>query len=120
MKRFILAVAFAVSALVVSGQMGADDKTKADEKKGGVVTALPPHPLDEAFERGRTLKDIDEGLLNNEHYAKAVKESLKAKQAVEKQRRENPRIAGPTPAQAARQKFLEVLLNEKKEPAEKN
>ena len=112
MKWFLFSVAVAVCLL--TSPMDADDKPKP----GGAVAALPPHPLDSAFEKGRTVKEIDEGLLNNEHYAKAVKEALKAKQAQEKRYKEIPNLRDASPSQVARRKFLEILLNEKQEPGE--
>ena len=66
MKWFLFSVAVAVCLL--TSPMDADDKPKP----GGAVAALPPHPLDSAFEKGRTVKEIDEGLLNNELYARVV------------------------------------------------
>lgn len=116
MKRFVTAVAAVGVAVLLVGLSGADDKPKGDDKKGGVVTALPPHPLDGAFEKAVTEKQLNEALLNDDLYKKAVKEALKAKQAQEKNYKDNPKFVGASPAQSARQAFLRVLLNEK-EPA---
>jgi hypothetical protein len=87
-------------------QDGPKDK---DKDKGGPVTALPPSDLDGAFEKATNTREIDEGLLNNALYKKAVAEALKAKQEQQKKYVEDPKLVGPTPAQAARQRFLEVL-----------
>jgi outer membrane protein TolC len=84
---------------------------KKEEKKVG---ALPPHPLDSAFENAKTARAIDEGLLNNPLFKKAVAEALKAKQEQEAKFKENPKLRDASPAQRARLKFLEVLNGEKK------
>jgi hypothetical protein len=98
----------------------ADDKKADDKAKPKAVAALPPNPLDGAFKGANSVKEIDEGLLNNAHYQKAVKEALKAKQDREAAIKKNPKMVGPTPEQAARVRFLAVLNGEKdKEPAEK-
>lgn len=84
----------------------------ADDKKP--VSALPPHPLDNAFERCNSERDLTNALLNNQLYQRAVAEALKAKRAQEAMFKANPRYVGPSPAQAARVTFLEVLMNEAK------
>jgi hypothetical protein len=91
--------------------IGALVSGQADEKK---VAALPPHPLDSAFEKAKTEKAVNEGLLNNDHFKKAVREALKRKQEQEERFRKNPKLLDATPAQAARVKFLEVLMSEMK------
>ena len=95
---FLAGTVLLVGAAIITGQ--------------NPVGALPPHPLDGAFEKATTVKGANEGLLNNEHYKKAVAEAFKAKQDVEKQRAATPNFAGPSPAQAARKKFLEILAGE--------
>src|SRR5205085_12077966 len=113
MKKFGLAVAVAVPILILVGLVCADEKPKTEDQKPGVgVTALPPHPLDKVFEKD-TEKAINEGLLNNELYKKAVTEAMKAKLEQGKKFKDNPKFVGPSPAQAARTKFLEVLRNDK-------
>jgi hypothetical protein len=82
----------------------------ADEKPK--PTALPPHKLDVGFEKASTEKAINDALLNNELYKKAVKEALKAKTAQDAKFKENPKLQDASPAQAARQEFLEVLRDE--------
>jgi hypothetical protein len=81
MKTVFFGLLILIGALV-SGQ--------ADEKK---VAALPPHPLDSAFEKAKTEKAINEGLLNNDHYKKAVREALKRKQEQEEMFRKNPKFS---------------------------
>jgi pyruvate/2-oxoglutarate dehydrogenase complex dihydrolipoamide acyltransferase (E2) component len=68
--------------------------------------ALPPHPLDAAFRRGFTPNDLTNGLLNNRLFQQAVQAAAKAKQDA---MRRPPGMVGPTPEQAARQAFLDVL-----------
>jgi hypothetical protein len=105
----------AVLLLFTGGQARTDDKDK-----GPGVGALPPHALDNAFAKARTAQQIDEALLNHPLFQKAVKEALKAKQDREDEIKKNPKILAATPTQAARKKFLEILLNEKRdEPAKK-
>lgn len=95
---FGLAVAFAAQA--------AEKSEKSAAKKA--VAALPPHPLDGAFARPK----ITDGLLNNDLFKKAVQEAAKARKEQEERFKKNPGFAGPTPAQAARMKFLKVLNGE--------
>jgi hypothetical protein len=71
--------------------------------------ALPPHPLDGAFARGNTPNDLTNGLLNNDLFKKAVAAAAKAKAETIAARRQNPNVGGPTPEQAARKKFLDML-----------
>jgi hypothetical protein len=85
----------------------------------GPAGSLPPHPLDNAFARARNERQINDALLNNDLYKEAVREALKAKKAQEDRFRRNPQLKDATPAQAARQKFLEVLLNERMDGKEK-
>ena len=86
----------------------------ADEPKP--VGALPPLPIDKAFEKATTPKELDEALLNDAQYTKSIKAALKAKQAQEAFFRKNPKAVGPSPAQAARRAFLEILA-ESAQPA---
>lgn len=79
------------------------------------VGALPPHPLDGAFERGRNNNDLTNGLLNNPAFKRAVDAAAKAKLAQEKAFRDNPNLKAATPPQAARQAFLKAL-NEPEAP----
>jgi hypothetical protein len=111
MKRLMAALALAVPVLMLAGLARADDKDKDKDKdnKGGPVAALPPSDLDGAFEKATNPKEMDEGLLNNALYKKAVAEALKAKMEMEQKYRDNPKLKAQTPAQAARQRFLEVL-----------
>jgi hypothetical protein len=88
-----------------------NEKQEAKEQVGD----LPPHPLDPAFERARTVNDIDNGIANNRLYSGAVREAMRAKWLQEQRLRENPKRADASPPQAARVKFLEVLRAEKAE-----
>jgi hypothetical protein len=108
MRRLTILAVFGLGALAL-----ADDKKPDDRAKPKAVTALPPNPLDGAFNGANSVKEIDEGLLNNAHYQKAVKEALKAKQEQEALYKKNPKLVGPTPEQAARVRFLAVLTSEK-------
>ena len=90
---------------------------QADKKDDKGVGALPPHPLDDAFQKGNTERALTNGLLNNKLFQNAVAEALKAKRDREDEFRKNPKLRAGSPAQAARVKFLEVLTREKK-PAE--
>ena len=109
MKNFALC-GLLVGLAIVLATARADDRPK--------VGALPPHPLDSAFERAGSVKGANEGLLNNALFKKAVEEALKAKAEQEKRFRETPRLMAASPAQVARQKFLEVLMNEQRERGE--
>jgi hypothetical protein len=112
MKALLFGLFGVMLALTVAhGDDKKDDKPKGDKAKVG---ALPPHPLDPAFEKGRSERDFDNALLNNPLFQKAVKEALKAKRDQEEKYRQNPKLRDATPAQAARKRFLEVLLDEKK------
>jgi hypothetical protein len=88
-----------------------------DKDKDRPRTALPPHPLDSVFER-RTENDCRNAMINNALYNRAFKEALKAKREAEEQSRRDPSLRSSTPAQAARQRFLEVL-NAAGEPMDK-
>lgn len=103
-------------ALTVAFASVQGDEKKGDEKKGEkpAVGALPPHPLDAAFRNVRTEREINNNLLNNDLYKRAVKEALRAKQEQEARFKKNPKLADASPEQAARVKFLEVLMNEMK------
>jgi hypothetical protein len=108
-------VSFAALTLVLLAVFGlawADDKPKADDKDKGKVNALAPHPLDKVFENATTIKQVNEGLLNDDLFKKAVTAALQAKKDQEQKYKDNPKLVGPSPAQAARVKFLEVLKNE--------
>ena len=112
MKRLIATLVLATFAGIVSfNATSADDKPKAEDKKP-LVGALPPHPLDGAFEKATTEKELKEALLNDPVYKKAILEALKAKQDVEAANRVRP-IAGPSPASAARGAFLAALAGDK-------
>ncbi len=104
MLKFVKVAALALPLLAVSGGVWGEDKKP--------VTALPPHPLDGAFEKATTAKGIDEGLLNNPHFKNAVAAALKAKQDQEKEYREKKNLASSSPAQAARNAFLRALAGE--------
>jgi hypothetical protein len=96
-------ISFGLLAIVIAfAAVYADDQPKK-------VGALPPHPLDLVFERANSVKAVNEGLLNNDLFKKAVIEALKAKREQEQRFRDNPRLMAASPAQAARQKFLEVI-----------
>jgi hypothetical protein len=109
-----LTILGAVLLLITGGQARTDEKDK-----GPGVGALPPHALDSAFAKARTGQQIDEALLNHPLFQKAVKEALKAKQDRENEMKKNPKILAATPAEAARKRFLEILLDEKGDGAEK-
>lgn len=117
MKWFIVTAALMVPALMAARlAIAADEPNKDDRLK---VMALPPHPLDKVFEKAATEKQINEGLLNDDLFKKAVKEALKAKKEQEQRYKDNPTLVGASPAQAARVKFLEMLRNETKEERDK-
>src|SRR5262249_37699200 len=80
------------------------------------IAAAPPHPLDTAFEKGHSDRDFIEGLSHNALYKKALKEAVSAKKQREEDFRKNPHLMAPSPPQAARLRFLEVL-NQKKPDA---
>lgn len=68
--------------------------------------ALPPHWLDDVFERPETAV---QKLLRGERLWRALEE---AKDAYERQKQafeQQPKLIGASPAQAARQAFLESL-----------
>ena len=71
---------------------------------------LPPHPLDAVF-AADSVKGVNEALLDNELFKRAVKEALKTKADHEEWIRKHPPVPGPSSTQLARQKFLEVLTN---------
>lgn len=110
-----------VGLLALTLTCGAVTAEKKDDKKGDdkpKVTALPPHPLDAVFEKATTPRDVDNAILNNDLYKKAVASALKAKKEQEERFKKNPNLKDASPAQAARRAFLEVLNDEKK-PDEK-
>src|SRR5262245_48016155 len=115
--KALLCIATMLSAVAFFAGVEAGDKKQ--EEKG--VGALPPHGLDTAFEKGRSERDLTNALLNNKLFQKAVVEALKAKQAQELMFKNNPKLAAPSPSQAARQKFIEVIREEmraEKKPAD--
>lgn len=63
--------------------------------------ALAPHPLDAAFETDDPAKAICDGDL----FKQAISEANSAKRQAEN----NKAKTGPTPAQAARVRFIEVI-----------
>lgn len=85
----------------------------ADEPKKPVA-ALPPHPLDGAFEKSKTAKGLLESLGEDKEFKAALDEAVKAyKETAEKIdaiRKAGMSYAGPSPAQAARTAFLRKLL----------
>ncbi len=115
--RTLLAGLLGLSLMCVAEAEEKNDEKKSEEKPN--VSALPPHPLDGVFEKATTEKQVDEGLLNNPHFKKAVAAALKAKKDQEQRFRDNPKLKDASPAQAARRAFLEVLMNEEKKPDEK-
>jgi hypothetical protein len=102
----------AIVVVLVQAQDQKSDQKKDDKP---AVGALPPHPLDDAFQGVKTERNIYDKLLNNDLYKKAVKEALKAKQEQEVKFKKNPKLRDASPEQAARRKFLEVLMNETKD-----
>src|SRR5687768_12055752 len=110
MKRCIILLGLGLLVLVFAGFVQSEDK-KPEKPPAG---ALPPHPLDGAFENANSERAIKDALLNNDRYKKAVTEALKAKRAQEERFRKNPKLLDASPAQAARVKFLEVLRGEGK------
>src|SRR5947209_3868280 len=81
------------------------------QKSDKPATALPPHPLDEAFQNVDREGNINTNLLRNDLFKKAVSAALRAKQDQEERFQKNPNLAAPTPEQAARVELLEVLTN---------
>jgi hypothetical protein len=81
-------------------------KKKDDSPKVG---ALPPHPLDSLFQKANTPNDAGNGVLRSDIFKKACEAAMKAKKEQEELLKKNKGMVGPTPAQAARVKFLEVL-----------
>jgi hypothetical protein len=110
MKRFALVAALVLPALLLSRLTGADDKPKASADDKAQAGATAPSPLDKAFDKATTERNIVDNLINNDLFKKAVKAALKAKQDREQAMKKTP--IGPTPAQAARSAFLEALQNE--------
>jgi hypothetical protein len=101
-------VLMVVTALgLMTGAASGQEKEKEKPKVG----ALMPSPLDKAFEKGTTERDITTNLLNDPTYQKAVKEAVKAKKDREAAIKGGAKI-GPSPAQAARTAFLRVLQGE--------
>jgi len=72
-------------------------------------TALPPHPLDWAFEEPKDISAITYRLLKDPLFKQAVENALKAKQETETKYKENPNLCAARPAQAARLAFLKTL-----------
>lgn len=94
-----IASVFALLLLVMAFTANAQEKAKA----------LPPHPLDSAFQRGTSANDLTNGLLNNQLFKQAVAAAAKAKQDRLAEMQRNKGMVGPTPEQAARQAFLNTL-----------
>jgi len=111
-----------LTAIVLGGCM-LGQVTAQEPKKGlGPVGVLQGMPIDGAFEKGGTEKQMTEALLNDKVFKAAIKAALAAKMGQEEMKRKKPGIAGPSPAQAARVKFLETLegkLAEEMKGAEK-
>ena len=111
MKKVVLVAALVLPALLLNRLTGADDKPKASaDNDKPKVEGLPPSPLDKAFEKATTDRNITDNLINNDLFKKAVNAALKAKQDREQEMKKTP--IGPTPAQAARSAFLRTLQNE--------
>lgn len=68
--------------------------------------ALPPHWLDKVFE---TPEIAAEKLLRGQRVWKAFDEAKAAYERQKEALEENPKLIGASPAQAARQAFLESL-----------
>ena len=73
--------------------------------------ALKPILLDAAFEKPADEKALKESLAKDKQYQKAVKAAIAAKTDREKAMADGLKI-GPSPAQAGRVKFLEVLAED--------
>lgn len=109
MSRMILAgAAFILGAAGIGTGFG--DEKKVEQPKA--VQALPPLPIDAAFGKAKTAKELDEALLNDPTYKKAVAAALKAKKEQEDFFRKNKGAVGSSPAQAARVAFLATLSGE--------
>ncbi len=80
-----------------------------DKGKNPPAKALPPHPLDGAFEKGQSERDVTNALLNNKLFQKAISDALKARRDQEARFKQNPGLADANPAQAARNAFLKTL-----------
>jgi hypothetical protein len=113
MRLLLLPAAMLSIALLLAAGQQAQSDEKA--KEPATVGALAPHPLDDVFKGVNRDRQAVDRLINNELFKEAVREAVKAKAEVEKERQKNPKMVGPTPEQAARKKFLEVLLHEKGE-----
>jgi hypothetical protein len=101
-----MATAKATGKATSKAGTGSTVATAKDKAGPPAISALAPHPLDSAFTAATDPRTADEGLLNNAHFQKAIVEALAAKRAAEGR---TPGAVGPSPAQAARAKFLEVL-----------
>jgi hypothetical protein len=112
MAKFFITACVAAAVATFGGVL-------AQEKAPPKVGALPPTAIDKAFEKATTEKQLNEALLNDPTYQKAVREALKAKKEVEDLKRKNPQMVGPSPAQAARTAFLRVLSGESEVVGEK-
>jgi len=67
---------------------------------------LPPHWLDSVFEN---IANCETKISENSHFKEAISEAKSAhKEAVDFQKK-NPGMIGPSPAQKARQAFLEIM-----------
>lgn len=70
-----------------------------------MVGETPPHSLDGAFQTP-TVKGFNEGLLNNQHFQKAVKAAVEAFEGVT---RRPKNVMGASASHAARQAFLDAI-----------
>ena len=67
---------------------------------------LPPHWLDSFFEN---IVDCERKISESSHFKQAISKAKSAhKEAVDFQKK-NPGMVGPSPAQKARQAFLEIM-----------
>ena len=67
---------------------------------------LPPTPFDEPFKKADSVKTLQDALLNDATFKKALTEAVTAYAEVENQ---NPKVVGPSAAQAARRAFQDAL-----------
>ena len=94
--------------LVIAGVQAGNQ----NEGKDKVVTALPPHSLDDVFNKD-TERAMIAALLDSKLFKHAMKEAYQAKLDQEKKFKDDPKLRDASPNQAARRKFLEVLSNDK-------
>lgn len=83
----------------------------ADEPKK--VAALPPLPIDKAFDKAGNEKDLKEALLNDVTYKAAIADAVKAfksqSELIARLKKMGQPFAGPSPAESARRAFLDRL-----------